>query len=629
MMDISFRDERLLPVWNKVQKEERLTLQDGLILFGTTDIISLGKMAATVQQRMNGDAVYFALNQKIEPSNICVLSCRFCNFAVKADQPGAYDMSLTEILSMIKSDIREVHITGSLNPQRPWSYYLEMIRQIKEQYPQTDVKAFTAVELDFFRKKFKLSLKEILEQLKAAGLDTLPGGGAEVFSERIRRELYPQKIGAKTWLDIHKTAHRLGIRSNATLLYGHIETGEERLEHLIRLREAQDETGGFLAFIPLAFQPGSTGIKPPHEFTSAIDDLKTIAVSRLMLDNFPHIKAYWVMLTEDVAAAALNFGADDLEGTVGGEKIAHDAGATSPLSLAKERLINIIRDTGKIPVERDGFYRPLDVHAEGVVGKIPYLNSVPFYNFFAKGHFKLLPAAPRYLGLLSAKGLIIAAPFSLMDYLAQEDDLELMDYCIASFDKVRSILLFTRYPWVELEGKNIGIIDDTATSVHLLRVLLEKKYGVKANLTRMQGTNHDYQMFDAVLLIGDPALKANKAGLSGFDRVFDLATEWYEWQKMPFVFAVWAVKKSLPPGIKKNLKVALRKALAEEERNPSLLSTLHGRRIGLTQAETAAYLAGIIFRLGEAEREAIEVFRKLAIPASNKRVKRVKAKREP
>jgi aminodeoxyfutalosine synthase len=601
-------------LWDKVQREERLTLEDGLILFGTDDIISLGKMAATVQQRMSGDAVYFALNQKIEPSNICVLSCRFCNFALKAEQPGAYDLSLADIIGMIKPDIREVHITGSLNPQRSWNYYLDMIRLIKKHFPQADIKAFTAVELDYFRKKFKLSIKEILEQLKAAGLATLPGGGAEVFSERIRRELYPRKIGAKTWLDIHKTAHRLGIRSNATMLYGHIETYEERLEHLIRLREAQDETAGFLAFIPLAFQPGSTGIKAPHEFTSAIDDLKTIAVSRLMLDNFPHIKAYWVMLTEDVAAAALNFGADDLEGTVGGEKIAHDAGAISPMSLAKERLINIIRDAGKIPVERDSFYRPLDVHAEGVVGKIPYLNCVPFFNYFEKGYFKLLPAVPRHLGLLSARGLIIATTFSLMDYLEQEKDLELMDYCIASFDRVQSILFFSRYPWSELQNKDIGIIDDTATSVHLLRVLLEKKYAVQANFTRMPGDNHDYKAFDAVLLIGDAALKGNKSGLPGFERCFDLATEWYEWQKMPFVFAVWAVKKSSSPAMKRDLAAALRKALVREERqHPSLLSILHGRRIGLSEAETAAYLAGINCHLGEAEKAAIRVFRNLAI----------------
>jgi chorismate dehydratase len=247
------------------------------------------------------------------------------------------------------------------------------------------------------------------------------------------------------------------------------------------------------------------------------------------------------------------------------------------------------------------------------VGKITYLNSVPFYNYFKKGAFNLLPAAPRYLGMLSARGRIVAAPFSLMDYLSQEDELELMDYCIASFDKVRSILLFTRHPWSELQDKNIGIIDDTATSVHLLRVLLEKKYGVSSRLTRMRGENRDYQGFDAVLLIGDEALKSNKSGLSGFERVFDLATEWYEWQKLPFVFAVWAVKKMLSPGMKRDLNKALHKALTREERDPALSSALHGRRIGLTQAETAAYLGGITYRLGESERAAIEVFRRLAI----------------
>ncbi len=615
MADINFQDKKLIPLWKKVQRDERLTLEDGLVLFGTDDIISLGKMAAAVQQRMNGDAVYFALNQKIEPSNICVLSCRFCNFALKADQPGAYDRSVTEILSMIKPDIREVRITGSLNPQRPWSYYLEMIRRIKEHFPQTDVKAFTAVELDFFSKKFRLPVTEILQQLKNAGLVAMPGGGAEVFSERIRRKHYPKRIGAKTWLDIHKAAHRLGIRSNATLLYGHIETYAERIEHLLRLREAQGESGGFLAFMPLAFQAGGTGIKYPHESTAAMDNLKTIAISRLMLDNFPHIKTCRGMMTDD-AAAALNFGADALEWTVGCGEIAQGAGAGSSLPPAKERLINIIRTAGKIPVERDGGYRPLDVWAENVVGKIPYLNCVPFFNYFEQGYFKLLPAAPRHLGMLSARGLIIATTFSLMDYLAQEDELELMDYCIASFDKVRSILLFARYPWSELQDKKIGIIDDTATSVHLLRVLLENKYNVSANLIRMQGENRNYQDFDAVLLIGDEALKSNKSGLSGLERVFDLATEWYEWQRIPFVFAVWAVKKSLSPGIKRDLKEALRKALSMEERDPALFSVLHGRRIGLTQAETAAYLGGITYHLGESERAAIEVFRRLAIPKS-------------
>ncbi len=610
-MEINFRDKRLATLWDKVRKGKRLALSDGLVLFRTADLISVGKMAAFVQQRINGDAVYFAVNRKIEPSNICNLSCRVCNFSVKEDNAGAYEMDITEIIGKITPDVREVHITGSLHPHRKWEYYLEMVRRIKKDFPRADVKAFTAVEIDYFHKKFSLPVRQILQQLKDAGLDSMPGGGAEVFSERVRKRLFPRKIGAQTWLDVHMSAHRLGIPTNATMLYGHIETYEERLLHMIRLRETQDKTGGFLSFIPLAFQPGNTGLKPRKGFSSAVDDLRTIAVSRLMLDNFPHIKAYWVMLTEDVAAVALNFGADDMEGTVGGEKIAHDAGAASPMELAKERIIRIIGDAGKIPVERDACYHPLDCHAENVVGMIPYLNSVPFYNYFEKGPFKMLPVAPRRMGELSLNGRIAAGLFSCMDYLAQEDNLEMLDYCIAARDEVKSVMLFSRGAWPGLNGKNIGITDDTATSVQMLRVLLEKKYGIKATLVRMRGHDSDYSKFAAVLLIGDEALRSNKYGLPGFKLIFDLAEEWYDWQRLPFVFAVWAVRKSLSPEAKRDLASRLRNALIKEKQEPSFLSELHGRRIGLTTKETREYLGGFAFRLGKSERMAIEVFRNM------------------
>ncbi len=333
---IHFRDNNLYPIWEKIQNGTRLSLEDGVTLFNSGDIISIGKMAHAVQQQKSGDAVYFVLNQKIEPTNVCVLSCKFCDFATKPGKPDAYEMTIEEILSKLTPEIHEVHITGGLHPDWEWKYYLDMVREIKKNFPNVDVKAFTAVEIDFFHKKFKLPIEEVLLQLKDAGLRTMPGGGAEVFSERVRKLLFNQKIGAKTWFEVHKTAHRLGIPTNSTLLYGHVETYEERVVHMMKLREAQDETGGFLTFIPLAFQPGDTGIKPKNDFTSAIEDLKTIAVSRLMLDNFPHIKAYWVMLTEEVASVALHFGADDMDGTVGGEKIAHDAGAVSPMKLAKK-----------------------------------------------------------------------------------------------------------------------------------------------------------------------------------------------------------------------------------------------------------------------------------------------------
>lgn len=606
-----FRDKKLVPIWEKILKGERLSKEDGITMFQSPDIMSLGKMAHWVQRSKSGDAVYFVLNQKIEPTNICVLSCKFCDFATKAGRPDAYEMTIHEILHKLTPEIHEVHITGGLHPDWEWEYYLEMLRQIKRNFPNTDIKAFTAVEIDFFHKKFKMPIEDVLLQLKEAGLRTMPGGGAEVFSERVRRLLFNQKIGAKSWFEIHKTAHKLGIPSNSTILYGHIETIEERVIHMLKLREAQDETGGFLTFIPLAFQPGDTGIKPSGQFTSAIDDLKMIAVSRLMLDNFPHIKAYWVMLTEEVASVALNFGADDMDGTVGGEKIAHDAGAISPMKLAKDQIVKIINDAGKIPVERDVYYNPLNLHTNNVVGKIPYLNSVPFYHRLEKRQFRILPITPRRMGVLSAKDQIDAGLFSLVDFFAQEDKLEPLGYCIATRDQVQSVLVFSNHGWRDLEGKRIGITDDTATSVKLLKVLLEKKHGVKAEFVRMHSGVNDLREFDAVLLIGDEALRAKKHGIAGFELAYDLATEWYQWQKLPFVFAIWAVKKSMPQAQKEELTSMIALSLEKAEEDFSIVGMLHGGNVGLTPSETSEYLGAFNYRLGERERRAMNVFRAL------------------
>ncbi|MBI3195884.1 MAG: aminofutalosine synthase MqnE [Ignavibacteriae bacterium] len=612
-MNQNFRDKNLLPIFQKLQSGERLSLEDGLTLYNTNDIISLGKMANYVQQRKSGDAVYFVLNQKIEHTNICVLSCKFCDFAVKKGDANAYEMTTEEILSKITPEITEVHITGGMPADWKWERYVDIVRSIHEKFPNADAKAYTAVEIDFFHKKFKISIEEVLRQLKAVGLRTMPGGGAEIFSERVRRLLFNQKIGGNVWLNIHKTAHKMGIPTNATMLYGHIETIEERLIHMLKLREAQDETGGFLTFIPLAFQPGDTGIKPSNQFTSAIDDLKTIAISRLMLDNFPHIKAYWVMLTEEVASVALNFGADDMDGTVGHERIAHDAGAISPMQLTKEHIIKIIKDAGKIPVERDVYYNPLNVYADHVVGKIPYLNSIPFYAHFEKRQFRILPVAPRRMGVLSEKGQIDAGLFSLMDYFKQDENLELMGWCLASRDQVKSVTLFSKEGWGDLNGKKIGITDDTATSVHLLRVLLEKKYNVHAQFERLHAGVNDVSAYDAVLLIGDEAMKRNKSGLHGFELVYDLAKEWYDWKKMPFVFAVWAMKKSLDESLKNALKEIITHSLEKSEIDFVADARLHGNEIGWSEEETRQYLEGFNFHLGEREMEAMMEFRSLVL----------------
>jgi aminodeoxyfutalosine synthase len=303
----------------------------------------------------HGDRVYFTVNRQLNPTNVCVLACRFCDYAKKPGAPGAYTMTKDQILAHVDPEITEIHIVGGLHNKWRFDDYVDIIRWVKEKKPDLSVKAYTAVEIDFFCRLTKKPAEWVLGELRAAGLDALPGGGAEVFSERVRRELFHQKIGAKRWIEIHEIAHRMGIPSNSTLLYGHIETHAERVQHLIELRELERRAPGFFAFIPLAFQPGVTGLV--RRQASAIEDLKTIAISRLVFDNVPHVKGYWIMLGQDTAAAALHFGASDLDGTIGQERIAHAALAKSPVGMAESGMVQMIREAGKIPIQRDALYR--------------------------------------------------------------------------------------------------------------------------------------------------------------------------------------------------------------------------------------------------------------------------------
>ena len=356
-------DQLLDDVQVKRQQGGRLTRDEALALFDAPDIIRLGRMANDLKQSKWGRHAHFIVNRQINPTNVCVLSCKFCDFATKRGRTNAYEMTIDEVLARCDAAIREVHIVGGLHPDWPWRYYLDMLSAIKTKFPQVQIKAFTAVEIEFFSKKFRLSVAEVLTQLKSVGLAALPGGGAEVFSERVRKALFPFKIGAPRWLEIHKTAHELGIPTNSTLLYGHMETHEERVDHMLKLRDLQDETHGFMSFIPLAYQVGKTRIVERQ--ASALEDLKTIAIARLLLDNVPHIKAYWVTMGEDIASIALNFGADDLDGTIGEERIMHAADAETPILQTRDRLIQLIRAAGCIPVERDALYNTVTVYENG------------------------------------------------------------------------------------------------------------------------------------------------------------------------------------------------------------------------------------------------------------------------
>ena len=355
-------DSRLEPIAQKVLAGERLTGDDAFVLYGTGDILAVGWLANHVRQRLHGDKTYFNVNRHINPTNVCVAACRLCAFGRKKDSPGAYTMALEEAYETAASGyseaVTEFHIVGGLHPDLPFQYFLDLVSGLKERFPQVHLKAFTMVEVSYLAKRAKLSIRETLEKLKEAGVDSLPGGGAEIFSDRIRHIICDHKIDGQEWLDTARTAHLIGLRSNATMLYGHVENDEDRIDHLLRLRAVQDETNGFQTFIPLAFHPENTALAHLPKTTGMLD-IRQIAVSRLILDNFPHIKAYWQMLSPKIAQIALRFGADDLDGTVIEEKIYHDAGATTPQGMRRQDLVRLIEEAGREAIERDTLYRPV------------------------------------------------------------------------------------------------------------------------------------------------------------------------------------------------------------------------------------------------------------------------------
>ena len=347
----------------KVEAGERLTREDGIGLFQTGDLMALGALANGVRERLHGNKTYYNINRHLNYTNICVNRCRFCSFSRNKGQVGAWEYSLDEIFDKADSDLpagaTELHIVGGLHPDLPLEFYLEMLRGLKQRFPKVHLKAFTAVEIDHLAKIGECDVETVLARLIEAGLGSLPGGGAEVFAPDARKKVCGEKIDAETWIAIHHAAHRSGLRSNCTLLYGHVETVEDRVDHLIRLRALQDETGGFQAFIPLAFHPAASAMSEIPGPTG-VDDLKVIAVARLMLDNIPHIKAYWISLGIKTAQVAQAFGADDLDGTVVEETIHHMAGSAAPQSLGVRDIERLIVEAGRTPVQRDSLYREID-----------------------------------------------------------------------------------------------------------------------------------------------------------------------------------------------------------------------------------------------------------------------------
>lgn len=363
MAELTLTDASLKPIADKVLAGERLSFDDGVALYRTPDLLAVGWLANFIREKRHGNITYYNVNRHINPTNVCVAHCKLCAFGRDPGAPGAYTFSLEEMYERADQGVREgateFHIVGGLHPDLPFDFFLELIRGLKQRHPYVHLKAFTMVEVHYFARIAKLTVDETLRKMKEAGVDSCPGGGAEIFHPRVRRIICDHKVSGRMWLSMAKKAHRLGLPTNATMLYGHVETAEERVDHLVKLREAQDETHGFVAFIPLAFHPDNTPLAHIPKPTG-YDDLRNIAISRLLLDNFDHIKAYWVMLTPAVAQIALRFGANDIDGTVVEEKIYHDAGAKTAEFTSRADLERLIRAAGRIPIERDTLYRPID-----------------------------------------------------------------------------------------------------------------------------------------------------------------------------------------------------------------------------------------------------------------------------
>ena len=363
MSELTITDQRLKPIADKVLAGERLSMDDGIALYRSPDLLAVGWLANYVREKRHGNITYYNVNRHINPTNVCVAHCKLCAFGRDPNAPGAYTFALEEIYQRAEQGVREgateFHIVGGLHPDLSFDHYLEMVRGLKQRCPTVHIKAFTMVEVHYFSRIAKLSIEEVLHKMKEAGVDSCPGGGAEIFHPRVRKIICDHKTSGQMWLSTAKKAHEAGLRSNATMLYGHVETEEERVDHLIKLRELQDETHGFVTFIPLAFHPDNTALAHIPKPTG-YDDLRNIAVARLLLDNFDHIKAYWIMLSPSMAQIAQRFGANDLDGTVAEEKIYHDAGAKTSEFTPRAELERLIRAAGRVPVERDTQYRPVD-----------------------------------------------------------------------------------------------------------------------------------------------------------------------------------------------------------------------------------------------------------------------------
>ena len=669
------RDPLLEPIAAKVQRAERLTREDALALYQSNDLLTIGRLADQANRGKNGDRVFFAANQHLNPTNVCILrnTCVFCSFARMPQEEGAYTRSLDEVYAeaaaAVANPTREFHIVGGLHPKLSLEYYLALFRGLRERHPGVHIKALTAVEVAHLARIEGMSTREVLVAMRDAGVTSMPGGGAEVFSPAARRTIADRKLSGDEWLAVHRQAHALGIPTNCTMLYGHVETLEDRVDHLLALRALQDETEGFLCYIPLAYHPdhnelgealGRAGTQ-----TTGFDDLKNIAVGRLVLDNIPHVKTHWPMVTPFVSQTALAFGCDDLEGTVVFERVYHEAGAGTPMWLSYDEIVGLIRGAGKTPVERDSLYQQVrtfedwvpaaaaarpagpigpvfqiehrtktaarkrqpETSARGRLGRIGYINCYPIYGAIDRGLVRvpadLVTGTPAELNDLLVAGELDVSVISAVEYARHARDLVLLpDVAISSDGPVRSVMLMSRRTVGQLDGRTVLVSASSRTSVALLDLLCRSLWKVKPKFAQARAEAADLDELarlphDAVLVIGDPALLLNAPPREAYPHTYDLGDEWKRWTGLPFVFAVWAARRNADPEMVRRIHEGLLASRAWGLSHIDELARAAASSIGPTAvtAPTAltAYFSGLDYALTPRHLAGLqEFFRRLA-----------------
>ncbi len=580
-------------IGQKVEKGERIDEQEALILFESGDLGLLGELATLANRRRNGDRALYLINRYINYSNYCILSCRFCSFARKKRDQDGFELSLEEVerkgREAVDSGATELHIVGGLHPTLPFAYYLEMLRRLKALSSRLELKCFTAVEILHLSWLARMKVEETLRELRQAGLGSLTGGGAEIFDPGVRSLIARGKESAEEYLDVHRAWHSLGAKSTCTMLYGHVETLAHRVDHLRQLRRLQDETGGFSGFIPLAYQPEDNAIEVDHPPTG-IDSLRTIAVSRIYLDNFDHVTAYWVGLGLGLAQVALDYGADDLQGTIVEEHIFHMAGARTPQQQTRGALERAIAETGRIPVQRDTYYRPV----EPAIGSVPYLNARPLVEGI-EGNLVTLP--PSRLAVALRKREVDVALLSITEAIA-DPRMGLVDGIgICSDGPVLSVFLAHRGPLEDIEIVHCD--PSSLTSVKLLKVLLHRR-GVHPSWQPLH-PGLPAPEAENVLLIGNPAIAFRQAGHP--HQLWDLGAAWKEETGLPFVYAMWmALGRRVPGKLRELLHQARQRGLARlesiAEEHPQFGLDFRRRYLG----------RAVRYEVGEAQRQGIRRF---------------------